>query len=69
MTFLTLILYTVVRAIVPPHVQEWHLVRCLRSIKTNQQTNKQTPWLLVRKRTIPTDDSHFSMKFSANICG
>jgi hypothetical protein len=22
---------------------------------TNKQTNEQTPWLLVRKRTIPTD--------------
>jgi hypothetical protein len=30
---------------------------------------QQTPWLLVRKRTIPTDDRHLSTKFSANICG
>jgi hypothetical protein len=29
------------------------------------QTNKQTPWPLVRKRTIPTDDHHLMAKFSA----
>jgi hypothetical protein len=34
--------------------------------KTN---NKQTPWPLVRKRTIPTDDRRLSAKFSANFCG
>jgi hypothetical protein len=29
---------------------------------------KQNPWPLVRKRIIPTDDSHFPTKFSANFC-
>jgi hypothetical protein len=33
------------------------------------QTNKQTPWPLVRERTIPTDDRHLSTKFSANFRG
>jgi hypothetical protein len=27
---------------------------------------QQTPWLLVRKRTIPTGDRHLSTKFSVN---
>jgi serine/threonine protein kinase len=27
---------------------------------------KQTPWPLVRERTIPTDDRHLSTKFSVN---
>jgi hypothetical protein len=34
-----------------------------------KQTNKQTPWDLVRKRTIPTDDRHLLAKFSVNFCG
>jgi hypothetical protein len=29
----------------------------------------QMPWLLARKRTIPTDDRHRSANFSANFCG
>jgi hypothetical protein len=32
-------------------------------------TNKQTPWPLVHKRTIPTEDRQLSAKFSANFCG
>jgi hypothetical protein len=35
----------------------------------NKQTNKRTPWPLVRKRTIPTYDRHLSIKFSANFGG
>jgi hypothetical protein len=30
---------------------------------------KQTPWPLVRKRAIPTDDRRLSAKFSVNFCG
>jgi hypothetical protein len=36
--------------------------------REEQETNKQTPWPLVRKRTIPTDDRHMLAKFSANFC-
>jgi hypothetical protein len=37
------------------------------SLASNKQ--KQTPWPLARKRTIPTDDRRLSAKFSANFCG
>jgi hypothetical protein len=35
--------------------------------KNKQQ--KQIPWPLVRKRTIPTDDRHLSAKFRVSFCG
>jgi hypothetical protein len=35
----------------------------------NKQNKKRTPWSLVRERTIPTDDRHLLVKFSANFCG
>jgi hypothetical protein len=35
---------------------------------TSDHQQKQTPWPLVRKRTIPSD-RHLSMEFSVNFCG
>jgi hypothetical protein len=34
-----------------------------------KQTNKQTPWLLVRRQTIPTERSPIVGEDSANFCG
>jgi hypothetical protein len=36
---------------------------------TSTLYKKQTPWPLVRKRTIPTEGRHLKVKFSANVCG
>jgi hypothetical protein len=44
----------------------WLLSYARSSVVTKQ---KQTPWPLVRERTIPTDDRRLSTKFSATFCG
>jgi hypothetical protein len=36
---------------------------------SNKQTNKETPWLLVRKRTISTDRAPLVGDISGNLCG
>jgi hypothetical protein len=46
-----------------------HCVVSQESLLFGGKNKKQTPWPLVRKRTIPTDDRHLSAKFSANFCG
>jgi hypothetical protein len=37
-------------------------------VKTGCKNNKNIPWPLVRKQTIPSD-RHLLAKFSANFCG
>jgi hypothetical protein len=51
------------------YVMEYCLKQQRIVVLFNKQKNKQTPWPLVRERTIPTDDRHLLTKFSANFCG
>jgi hypothetical protein len=43
-------------------------VPCRQCHTADKQQNKQTPWSLVRKRTIPTERQPLVTKFSANFC-
>jgi hypothetical protein len=42
---------------------------CIWPVNAHKETNKQTPWLVVRKRTIPTERSPFVGEVSVNFCG